>query len=160
MQQRGCERIRFLLSKYADNEATPSEMKRVDSHVASCPDCARRLTEYMEVSAIFSSEVTRAPEPQLRAGLFQQIHHIQEEQKRGQRRAHERPWYLPAPLTPPNSRRPRSLVARLLDNLGPFMAASMAVFALVALVVFLNRTPTVVGPAPVAGYTHYHSPEQ
>src|SRR6266487_5937401 len=106
MQQRSCEKIRLLLSKYADNEATPSEMQRVDSHVASCADCARRLTEYMQVSAIFSSEPTRPPEPQLRAGLFQEIYHLQEDK---QRRADKRPWYLPLPA--PNSQRPQSAIA-------------------------------------------------
>src|SRR5436190_10855287 len=152
MQQRGCENVRLLLSKYADNEATPSEMEKVDSHVASCPDCARKLTEYMQVSAIFSSEPTRAPEPQLRAGLFQEIHSLQEEQQRKQRRAKERPWYLPMPA--PGPQRSQSLVVRILESASPFLAASMAVFALIALAIFLTRTSPDVQPVPTAD-THY-----
>ena len=108
MQQRSCDNIRLLLSKYADNEATLSEMERVDSHVATCAECARKLNDYMQVSAIVASETTRAPEPQLRAGLFQEIHRLQDIQERKERRAKERPWYLPLPA--PRSQQPRSTI--------------------------------------------------
>ena len=97
MQQRGCEKVQLLLSKYADNEASPSERERVYSHVATCETCAGRLAEYKEVSAMFSSEPRRAAEPQLRAGVFQEIHRLNEEEQRRQRQAEaSRPWYLPA----------------------------------------------------------------
>src|SRR5438552_16597743 len=117
MQQRGCEKVQLLLSKYADNEASPSERERVHSHVATCETCAGRLAEYEEVSAMFSSEPRRAAEPQLRAGVFQQIHRLKEEEQRSQRQAEaSSPWYLPArPLYGRGMPRPyssRSILAR------------------------------------------------
>src|SRR5262249_14964621 len=54
----------------------------------------------------------------------------------------------------PKTQRSGSIIARVLDNASPFVAASMAVFALVALAVFLNRMPQVVVNIPVED-THY-----
>ncbi len=93
-----CEKIQPLLSKYADNEATPAEREAVRLHVLDCAMCVRTLNEYEEVSAIFASAPTRPPEPQLRVGLFREINLIKEAERRKQRSAAEKPerWYKPS----------------------------------------------------------------
>ena len=38
-----CDAIWDALSAYADDEATPAEIQRVESHVAECAQCAAEL---------------------------------------------------------------------------------------------------------------------
>src|SRR6476659_2444798 len=142
MQRRGCEAIQLLLSKYADNEATDAEHEQVMSHVATCADCARRLAEFEQVAALFRAEPTMPADPGLRVGLFKEINHLKEEERRQQREvSHGRHWYLPAP--PPARRASKkSPAARLWSAASPLVAASLAVFGLLGLTLFLNKSQT------------------
>jgi hypothetical protein len=146
MQQRGCEAVQLLISKYADNEATDAERQRVDNHVAACEQCARALREHMEVSAIFSTADRRAPDPRLRVGLYHEINRLKEEESRKQRRAREeRPWYLPAPAE--SAHRPRNRVARLWSAASPFAVAALAVLVFLGATALLDKSPVVEKPA-------------
>ena len=135
MQRRSCEEIHFLISKYVDNEATPAEKARVDSHVAACDECRARLDRYREVEAIFASTPVRAAEPSLRVGLYREITHLKEEERRRERTAREaRPWFLPGPSQPSSRRsRSRSPLVRLWSLTSPFVAATVALFAFLGL---------------------------
>lgn len=137
MQQRGCEGTELLLSKYADNEATPAERERVDSHVALCGDCRLKLESYREVAAIFDAAPKRSPEPQLRVEVFREIKLLKEEEARQERAGRERPWFVPAPLAYPPRKR-RQTVSRLVRAAGPMFAAMMAIVTLLGLTIFLR----------------------
>ncbi len=152
MQRRSCEKIQFLLSKYADNEATPHEREKVDRHIALCEVCYSRLAEYLEAQAIFSKEVPRSAEPQLRAGLYREIAHLKEEARREEIRATEEregPWYLPVPA-PQSSPNQPSFALRLLKAVSPFAAACAAVFAFFGLIVMGGRLPGNAQPTRTA----------
>jgi hypothetical protein len=134
-----CDKVRLLLSKYADNEASVSERDIVRAHIAGCADCARRLAEFEQVHALFSSAPTIPPEPQLRVGLFREINLMQEEERRNARRAREkRPWYMPTPAVT-STRRPG--LARLLAVFNPVGVALVAVLAFFGVMV-LSNSPT------------------
>ena len=95
MAQKGCEQIALLLSKYADGEATPDELKAVSSHVAACAECSRKLAEYNELAAIFSATPKRDAEPQLRVNVFRELDRIHREEARKSREASR----LPLPVS-------------------------------------------------------------
>jgi hypothetical protein len=142
--RQSCEDIQLLISKYVDAEATPQERESVDLHVVACVECARKMTEYMEIAAIFAEAPMRAPQPDLRAGLFREIGTIKDEARRKEDLvARRRRWYKWAPpaarasASTPSPARRRFSWGRLWDVGSPFAAAGMAVFAIIA-VVFMN----------------------
>src|SRR5262245_15401795 len=140
-----CDKIQLLLSKYADNEVSAAERDTVVAHVAGCADCARKLAEFEQVQALFSSAPTRPPEPQLRVGLFREINLIKEEERRKARRAREnRPWFLPAAFTVSRQSGP----GRLLSLINPVVVAVVAVFAFFGFMALSNR-PFATPNAPV-----------
>lgn len=138
---RSCQDVQLLISKYVDAEATPGEREIVDLHVVACLACARKMTEYMEIAAIFAEAPMRAPQPDLRAGLFREIGNIKDEARRKEDlAARRRKWYR---WSPPAARpaastqlvpRGRFRWGRLWDLASPFAAASMAMLAIVAVV--------------------------
>ncbi|MDQ6693558.1 MAG: hypothetical protein M3014_03945 [Chloroflexota bacterium] len=120
-----------------DHEATLAEREQVDLHVASCDDCACKLTEYMEMAAIFAEQPFRAPEPQLRAGLWRQIGASKEELSH--RQAFTSGWTKPNRVAPPSVRssRPQARVAAFLWRAAsPLAVSGVAVFALMLLVIY------------------------
>jgi hypothetical protein len=134
MQRSSCEDIQLLISKYVDHEAAPEERVRVDVHVAACSDCACKLTEYMEMAAIFSESPLRAPSPELRTTLFSEIYRLKDEERRKERAAAQRqPLPLPLVVLQP---RP-SFGARLMRAANPFAAMGVAAFAFFTLMIFL-----------------------
>ena len=151
MQQRSCEGMQVLLSKYADNEATPAERERVAEHVASCVSCTHRLAEYRQAGAIFAATPAREPEPQVRVGLFREISRLKQEEIR-KRHAHERrPWYLRLPLAQArNASGKPTLFGRWWLAASPFVAAAMIVLVLWGLATVINKPPSVkeVGTFP------------
>lgn len=145
---RSCQDVQLLISKYVDAEATPGEREIVDLHVVACLECARKMTEYMEIAAIFAEAPMRAPQPELRAGLFREIGSIKEEARRKQDvDARRRKWYRWMPPASPSagstpSRGRRGIAwGRLWEVASPFAAASMAICAIMA-VVFMNGSKT------------------
>ncbi|MDQ3705549.1 MAG: zf-HC2 domain-containing protein [Chloroflexota bacterium] len=147
-----CEDVQLLISKYVDAEATPEEREIVDLHVVACVECARKMTEYMEIAAIFAEAPMRAPQPEVRAGLFREIGNVKEEARRKeQMAARRRSWYR---WTPPGSARPAASSrarrgfswGRLWEVASPFAAASMAVCAIIAVVLMNSRPPQSTRP--------------
>ncbi|HEX9990453.1 MAG TPA: zf-HC2 domain-containing protein [Chloroflexia bacterium] len=134
MQRSSCEDIQLLISKYVDHEASPEEKVQVDAHVAACSDCACKLTEYMEMAAIFSESPLRAPSPELRTTLFSEIYRLKDQERRKEREAAQRQPH-PLPLLVPQPR--PTFAARLLRAANPFAAAGVAAFAFFTLMVFL-----------------------
>lgn len=148
MQQRSCEHIALLLSKYADGEATPAERQSVESHVAGCADCARRLSEYQEIAFIFSGTSRRDPEPQLRVNLFKEIDHLKEEERRKERSTSKLPFPLPvAPRVSP-------VASRFWAAASPFVVASAAVFTILGLALLFNKEQAPVKP-PIQADINY-----
>jgi hypothetical protein len=47
-----CETARDLLSSYYDRELSPEQEREMRAHIADCPDCARRLAEFGELSEL------------------------------------------------------------------------------------------------------------
>lgn len=151
MQLRSCDDIKLLISKYVDGEATREERETVDLHVAVCTDCACKLTEYMEFAAIFAEAPIRAPQPELRAGVYREIGTLKEQarHKEAERVAH-RPWHKLAPSTirgkgsKGSNRRGAATWGRVWDVVSPFAAVSLALVALVAVV--MSNKPNAVAP--------------
>ncbi|HYP39469.1 MAG TPA: zf-HC2 domain-containing protein [Chloroflexia bacterium] len=134
MQRSSCEDSQLLISKYVDHEASHEERVRVDAHVAACSDCACKLTEYMEMAAIFSESPLRAPSPELRTTLFSEIYRLKDEERRTEQAAAQR-QPRPLPLAVPQPR--PAFTARLLRAANPFAAAGVAAFAFFTLMVFM-----------------------
>lgn len=150
MQPRSCDDIKLLISKYVDGEATREERETVDLHVAVCTDCACKLTEYMEFAAIFAEAPVRAPQPDLRAGVYSEIGTLKEQARnKEEERAAHRPWRK---LAPPamrgrvsgDNRRGAAAWGRAWEVVSPFAAISLAMVALVAVV--MSNKPVGVAP--------------
>ena len=43
--RKGAQRFDTFLSAHADGELSGAELREADAHVASCKECARRLTD-------------------------------------------------------------------------------------------------------------------
>lgn len=142
-----CEKIQVLLSKYADSEAAPAEQESVRVHISDCARCARKLAEYEQVSAIFSSSPTIPPEPQLRVKVFREINLLKEDERRKARRTRDnRPWYMPSAEIAPT----RSIIGRLLAIFNPAVAIMLAAFTLFGLIALNNRPPSQLNPEEVS----------
>ncbi len=131
MQQSGCEDIRLLISRFVDDEVTPAERVRVESHVAACDTCAYKLIELMEMAVLFAETPLRRPDPELRAEVFGEISRRKEAARRVEdvkiARRGERPWYLPAE---PEPAAVAPFHVRLLRASSPFAVAAVALFFL------------------------------
>ncbi len=80
------------LEAYLDNQLSPEERRRVEEHVANCPDCARRLFDTRRVSAelspLFKSALGKPhPPAELRTRVRDAID--------GQSRRFKIPWAIP-----------------------------------------------------------------
>ncbi len=144
MQRNSCEALQLLVSKYADGEVSAGERAIVDQHVAGCTACACKLTEYMEVAAIFSEAPIRPAEPQVRAGLYRAIARQKEEEHRA---AHRQPaessWRLPDPLSGrATAGKKFSLPGTLVKTATPFAAATVALFSFLWLVTIGVKPPS------------------
>jgi hypothetical protein len=58
------------LSAYLDNELSAGEKLALESHLASCADCARELAELKRVSAVFKKHVMQPVPPALKEEVF------------------------------------------------------------------------------------------
>lgn len=65
-----CREIRPLLSAYMDNDLTPAELRAVQTHVATCAECAAVLQEYRQLRSQVRSLPQPVPPPALRASVF------------------------------------------------------------------------------------------
>ncbi len=153
MQQRGCNHMRLLLSRYADGEATPAEREQVEQHVASCEECACTLTSYIEVAAILGEAGMRPPDPEVRDGVFRQIRAIREEQihrepdrlATSERRRHQQVmWPALNSLLPAGPG--AALVSRLWRIASPLALGGAAMFALLTVITLIARTPITDRP--------------
>src|SRR5688500_11278849 len=149
MQQRSCEEMPLLISKYVDDAASPQERDYVDSHVAACETCSCKLTEYMEVAALFSESPMFIPDVQVRQGVFREIERFKEEERQSKTiKEAERGWFRPSPAVPVQvPQRVPSFALRLMRAASPFAAASLGVLAIFSMVLLNAKTP--VSPTPV-----------
>ncbi|MEA2575031.1 MAG: hypothetical protein QOH93_2329 [Chloroflexia bacterium] len=158
---RNCEDVQLLISKYVDTEATPEEREVVDHHIVACAACARKMTEYMEIAAIFAEAPMRAPQPEVRAGLFREIGSIKEEARRKEdMAARRRSWYRwtrPAASASTSRGRRSFSWGRLWDAASPFAAASMAICAIIAVVLLSSNKGQNNRPddKAIANYPYY-----
>jgi hypothetical protein len=136
MQQDSCEEIQLLISRFVDDEVSPTERKRVEEHVATCDACGYKLIEYMEMAVLFSETPLMQPAPELRSSLFREIGNIKNEarvKEEAHSSAKERPWFVPAA---PAKDGKRTLSSALLR--GVMQAVSPLAMAAAALFVFLG----------------------
>ncbi|HUP26908.1 MAG TPA: zf-HC2 domain-containing protein, partial [Chloroflexia bacterium] len=152
MQQRGCEEMPLLISKYVDDAAAPEERERVDLHVASCESCACKLTEYMEMAAIFSEAPLFVPEAEVRVGVFREIGRMKEEERRLQTgKLAERARTGAAVVARPEvQRKVPSFAFRFIRAASPFAAASIGVLAILSIVLLNTREPVSNRPTQIA----------
>lgn len=133
MQQGSCEEIHLLISRYVDDEVTPEEHALVESHVATCEQCAYRLLQWVEMAVVVAETPMRQAAPDLRANLFRAIHAQKEETARKEERvpADLRAWRsADAPLLASPSQ-PVALRKRLFKAANPVLAAAVPVFLLI-----------------------------
>ncbi|MHB0874488.1 MAG: zf-HC2 domain-containing protein [Anaerolineae bacterium] len=57
------DEVRSLLSAYYDGELAPGEARRVQAHLAQCPECRRELGSLSELSAFLGSVPVPTSEP-------------------------------------------------------------------------------------------------
>lgn len=69
-----CDRFQPLFSDYLEGELQPEVKKELESHLASCPACARLL----EATRNLAPEWPRLPEMEPPAGLIQKLYLIPE----------------------------------------------------------------------------------
>lgn len=131
MQQRSCEDLQLLISKYADDAATPDEQEVVDCHIAYCDKCACKLTEYMEIAALFSELPIRPAAPQLRNSVYREIGRMQEEKRKEEEKSQKRGWSPPAW---PQLVGSQSAFASFFKTAGPFAFATASVALLFSLI--------------------------
>lgn len=148
MQQFSCEDLQLLISKYADDAATPRERETVDVHIAVCDKCACKLTEYMEIAALFSELPVRPAAPQLRNSLFREIGRMQEERRKEEVKAEKRAWstWSTPPGLPQVAGR-QSVFASFFKAVGPFAFATASVVMLFSLIL-LNANVQTWGTTP------------
>lgn len=65
-----CDKVWDLLSVYADGEASPEEATIVETHVASCPDCARDLQFMMGTHEVLQDVPQVEPPVTLRSAIL------------------------------------------------------------------------------------------
>src|SRR5262249_55292527 len=65
--------IRPLLSAYVDGEVTPAERAQVESHLASCAECARVLAEYRALGSNIRELSRPLPPPALHPAVWAAI---------------------------------------------------------------------------------------
>ncbi|HEY3345869.1 MAG TPA: zf-HC2 domain-containing protein, partial [Anaerolineaceae bacterium] len=64
-----CERVRFLLDGYVDDELDLVNALDIEAHLKSCPDCARRYAELQSLHTLVagnSAALVYAPPAGLR----------------------------------------------------------------------------------------------
>ncbi|MEO8286812.1 MAG: zf-HC2 domain-containing protein [Chloroflexota bacterium] len=148
MQHDGCDEIQLLISRFVDDEVSPSERERVEQHVGACDACAYKLIEYMEMAVLFSETPLQQPAPELRSSLFREINTIKEEARRKEilSASKERSWFLPASPKQNDQRAAKSTFAgRLMQAASPFAVAAVALFVFLgALLLGGNLRPTPV----------------
>lgn len=143
--QAGCYNLQVLISRYADGEANPAERAQVDAHVAGCIECARKLTEYMEMAALFSTQEVRVPDPYLRHSLFREIDTIREEARH--REAIEIESARSNSLQAPGAISTRvRFAARLWQAARPFASAAAALLIFVSALTLIGKPPSTQEP--------------
>jgi len=65
-----CRAIRPLLSAYMDNEVSPTELRAIGEHVATCAECAAVLAEYREMRALVRALPQPLPPGNLQGAVF------------------------------------------------------------------------------------------
>ena len=149
MQQRSCEEMTLLISKYVDDAASPEERDFVDLHVAACHTCSCKLTEYMEMAAIFAESPMFIPDVQVRQGVFHEIERLKEEERRSITKEAERSWFRPSSTVPAQvPTKAATFAACLMRATSPFAAAGLAVLAIFSLVLLNAQAPTAISPVP------------
>ncbi|MEO6458123.1 MAG: zf-HC2 domain-containing protein, partial [Chloroflexia bacterium] len=151
MQQRSCEEMPLLISKYVDDAASAEEREFVDDHVAACETCSCKLTEYMEVAALFSESPMFVPAPQVRQGVFREIERLKEEDRQSKTaKEAKRGWFRPFPTVSTQMPvRTPSFALRLMRAASPFAAASIGVMAIFSLILLNTKGNVSYEPLPV-----------
>lgn len=128
--QLDCQEVSDLLSAYSLEILDPLERAAVARHLASCPDCRRRLEQDEAVVALLGHAVPpAAPPPSLRARLLDEINAAPVAQVP-----------VPAPAPPIPFRRPRSgIVVSRWAAVGMALVASLLLIGLVASSVLLYQ---------------------
>jgi hypothetical protein len=65
-----CRAVRPLISAYMDSDLTPAELRAMQAHVATCPDCAALLDHYRQTRSLLRALPQPLPPAQLRAAVF------------------------------------------------------------------------------------------
>ncbi|MZP28127.1 hypothetical protein GTO91_00110 [Heliobacterium undosum] len=75
----GCEKIRPLLSAYADGQLSRTEEERVRLHLQHCPDCAQEVREWTDFDLLLQDALAlEAPPP----GMLNSVWAVLEEDRR------------------------------------------------------------------------------
>ncbi|HVR75601.1 MAG TPA: zf-HC2 domain-containing protein [Planctomycetota bacterium] len=67
----GCGAVHALFVPYIDGEASPAERRTVEAHVATCPECARRLALHRKIAEALRTETSGSPG--LEPGLAERV---------------------------------------------------------------------------------------
>jgi hypothetical protein len=73
-----CERVEELLSAYLEGEVSPTEKEMVESHLASCPECAHLAAAISRTRQAFAG----FPELEVSPGLLTSLYAIPQRKKR------------------------------------------------------------------------------
>ncbi len=64
-----CERFKGLLVDFMMDEIDPYEKDLVNKHLIACPDCSKRLEEYLKIQRVFNEETMPQASPHVLAML-------------------------------------------------------------------------------------------
>jgi tetratricopeptide (TPR) repeat protein len=64
-----CDRFEGLLVDFMMDEIDPYEKDLVNKHLTACPNCAKRLGEYLKIRRVFNDETIPQPSPHVLAML-------------------------------------------------------------------------------------------
>ncbi|MGN6812314.1 MAG: zf-HC2 domain-containing protein [Thermomicrobiales bacterium] len=65
-----CRAVRPLISAYMDSDLTPAELRAMQAHVATCPDCAALLDGYRQTRSLLRALPQPLPPARLRPAVF------------------------------------------------------------------------------------------
>lgn len=91
-----CDRMREKLAQYLDGECTYYEQKQIMTHLSSCPECRKEMTELSELTSLMWELPSQTAPPDFLEGVMSAIEsrdmHDKTDRPGTQQPIHRAPW--------------------------------------------------------------------
>ena len=81
-----CREQKEQMSLYLDGLLTPAQTRRLEEHVALCPNCRNKLTLFQEIPTALRTDRMLAPRPEFTTTVMQRIIVTQQQNRLGENR--------------------------------------------------------------------------